>query len=177
MVDSGIADGDISRVGEIAKYYPDFIRINVPLNYLEGMVYSKNKQLLIDGWDSLKPLKIGINRGIKFAEKGASGMDVEMVNSFSSLFQILDRDRVDVIIAPRIIGQYQLIKLGLKDITAIEPPVIRLKQYHYLNKRHKVLATRLETVLKEMEESGEIEAIRSVYMQELVDGIIRAEPE
>ena len=42
-----------------------------------------------------------------------------------------------------------------------------------LKKRHDKLAFRLEVVLKEMKDSGEIAAIRSAYVDELNRGIIR----
>ena len=88
---------------------------------------------------------------------------------------MLDKDRVDVIISPRVVGLFQLNKLALTNIHAIDPPIVRLNQYHYLHKRHAILAPRLETVLKEMKESGEIEAIRSRFVKELKQSIIRTD--
>lgn len=151
-VSSGESDGEISRVGAIAKLYPELIKIKIPVNFLEGMVFSKNPDISVTDWSSISKYKIGINRGIKFAEKGTKGMNVQLVSSFSSLFQMLDKDRVDVIVSPRIIGLFQITRLKLKGISAIEPPLVKLNQYHYLHKRHSELATRLEVILKEMKD-------------------------
>jgi len=173
IVGSGLSDGEISRVAAIGKIYPELIRVSVPVNHLEGMVYSKNKDLIINGWESLEPYKIGIGRGIRFAEMGTNGMNVLKVNGFTSLFQMLGKNRVDVIVAPKIVGLYQIASFGTEDVVANEPPVIKLNQYHYLNKKHKKLALRLEKVLKEMQEEGKIDAIRAAYVNELEQGQIR----
>lgn len=99
-------------------------------------------------------------------------MNVLFVNSFSSLFKVLELDRVDVVVSPRVIGLVQILKQDLKDVIVNEPPLTRLNQYHYLHKRHSKLAVRLESVLKKMKESGEIDRIRSKYIQDLKQGII-----
>ena len=172
IANSGKSDGEISRIGSIAKKYPNLIQVKIPVNYIEGMVFKKNKSLTINHWDDLRPLKIGVNRGIIFTVNGTKGMNVQFVNSFSSLFQMLDIERVDVIVSPRVIGLVQILKQDLKDIIINEPPLTRLNQYHYLHKRHSKLAARLESVLKKMKESGEIARIRSTYIQDLNQGII-----
>lgn len=173
IVGSGLSDGEISRVSAIGKIYPELIKVSVPVNYLEGMVYSKNKNLIINGWESLEPYKIGVGRGIKFAEMGTNGMNVLKVNGFTSLFKMLEKNRVDVIVAPRVIGLYQIASSGIEGVIANEPPVIKLNQYHYLNKKHKKLALQLEKVLKGMQEEGKIDAIRAAYVNELEQGQIR----
>lgn len=172
-VTSGASDGEVSRVGAIAKLYPELIKVKIPVNYIEGMVFSKKPNLTINGWESLSTYKIGVNRGIKFSEKGTQGMNVTLVSSFSSLFKILDKNRVDIVISPRIIGLFQLAKLKLKGITINEPPIVKLNQFHYLNKKHAKLASRLEIVLKNMQMKGEITAIRKSFVDELNKGIIR----
>lgn len=169
---SGQADGEISRVDSIAKMYPDLIQVKIPVNYVEGIAISKNKTLPIKSWNSLRPYRIGINNGIIFTVNGTRGMDVEYVNSFSSLFHMLEKERVDVIVSPRLVGLSLMIKNDLKGLVFNEPPVARLNQYHYLHKRHAKLATRLEGVLRKMKKNGEIDRIRSRYLNDLKQGIL-----
>lgn len=172
MSSSGKVDGEISRIGFIEKKHPNLIKIKIPINIVEGMAISRNKSLLINNWDSLRPFKIGVNRGTIFSVNGTMGMNVVSVNSFTSLFQMLEKDRLDVIVSPLTTGLVQIFKQDLKDIIINEPPLTRLSLYHYLHKRHFKLAVRLESVLKKMKESGEIAHIRSAYIQDLKQGII-----
>lgn len=174
IASSGKSDGEISRIGSIAKKYPNLIKVKIPVNYIEGMAFIKNKSIIIKSWDDLMPLKVGVNRGIIFTVNGTKGMNVQFVNSFSSLFQMLDIERVDVIISPRVIGLVQILKQDFKNVIINEPPLTRLNQYHYLHKRHSKLAARLESVLKRMKESGEIALIRSTYIEDLKKGIIHS---
>lgn len=173
MSSTGKSDGEISRLSTVAKNYPQLIQVKIPVNYIEGMAFSKNKYLDIKSWESLRPYKIGVNRGVLFSEKGTKGMDVEFVNSFSALFQMLNKNRVDVIVSPRTIGLVQIYKQNLKGIIINEPPLIEFKLYHYLNKRHSKLAMRLESVLKKMEENGEIKQIQNKYIEDLKKGIVQ----
>lgn len=173
IASSGESDGEISRVNIVTKHHPDLIQIKIPVNHLEGMAITKNKTIHVDNWDSLRPYKIGVARGILFAEKGTKGMNVQLVNGFPALFQMLNKNRVDVIVAPREIALFQTIQQDLDGIIINEPPLTRLNQYHYLHKRHSKLATRLEAVLTKMQESGEIERIRSDFIKDKKLGIIR----
>ena len=172
LAGTGKSDGEISRTGTIAKKYPDLIQVKIPVNHVDGMAFTKNKTLQIKNWESLRPLKIGINRGMIFSVNATKGMNVEVVNNFPALFKMLDLERVDVIISTRAIGLYLNIKQDLKNIVINEPPLITFNLYHFLHKRHSKLATRLEAVLKKMKESGEIDRIRSNYIQDLKKGII-----
>lgn len=174
MASSGQSDGEISRIGVVAKKYPNLIQIKIPINQINGVAFTKHKPIQINGWESLRPYKIGINRGVIFSVMGTRGMNVTYVNSFSSLFKMLDKDRVDVIVCPWSTGLFLMRKYNLKDIIINEPSLTRLNLYHYLNKRHAKLARRLEVVLQKMQESGEIAYIRSRYINDLKRGIIHS---
>ena len=176
IANKGNSDGEISRIGSITELYPELVRVNVPINYLEGMVYSKNP-VNVSSWDSLNPFTIGIHEGMVFARQRTMGMDVQSVNNFPSLFKMLNINRIDVAISPRVIGLYYMIDLGLKELIANEPPIARFNLYHYLHKRHLSLVPQLEAILKNMEKRGEIDAIRSSYIDELKQGIIQHKPQ
>lgn len=174
MASSGQSDGEISRIAAVAKKYPNLIQIKIPINQINGVAFTKHNPIQVNGWESLKPYKIGINRGVIFSVMGTRGMNVTYVNSFASLFQMLDKERVDVIVCPWSTGLVLMMKYNLKDIIINEPSLTRLNLYHYLNKRHAKLARRLEVVLQKMQESGEISYIRSRYINDLKRGIIHS---
>lgn len=161
----GESDGEISRISTVAKNYPDLIQIEIPVNYLEGMAFTINNNININKWDDLKPYRVGLHKGVLFSEDNTKGMNIQFVNSFSALFQLLIKDRVDVIISPRSVGLYEIAKQNLKGVVINEPPLTHLNLFHYLHKRHDKLAIRLEAVLQQMEENGEIKRIRSTYIQ------------
>lgn len=101
LANQGEVAGEIQRIDGIAANYPNLIQVYPPINYIEGVVFSKSVAFEIDGWESLRPYRIGIIRGIKFAERNTVGMNVLQASVYSALFKMLDRKRFDIIVSPR----------------------------------------------------------------------------
>ncbi len=87
-------------------------------------------------------------------------MKVEKVSTNTQLFIKLDAGRNDVVVTSRLEGQLVINELGYHDIQAVEPPLARIGLYHFLHKKNKALVPQIEKVLKEMETSGRLAAIR-----------------
>ncbi len=75
---SGSADGEVQRIDGISRNFPNLLQVPIPINYIQGAVFSKNNALKLRGWHSLRTFKIGLVKGIIFAEKGTRGMQVLM---------------------------------------------------------------------------------------------------
>ena len=165
----GRTDGEVLRISGASAEYPNLIQVPIPISFLEGMVFSKRIDFPVKGWASLKPYKVGIRRGIKFAENGLKGMEPMVVNSNKQLFLLLDIDRVDVIVLARLTG---LATLKQSDefknsvIKPLEPPIISHPFYHYLHIDHEQLVPKILAVFREMEKEGWIERARQQYIEE-----------
>jgi hypothetical protein len=70
-----------------------------------------------------------------------------------------------------VVGQLEsetlVTKFGLRDLCRVAEPVIVTPLYHSLNARHAQLAARVERVLQEMSEQGEIRRIWSSENQRM----------
>jgi len=165
---SGLLDGDIHRIIGLENLYPNLIRVPVPINAIEGMVFSKTKGLKIDSWDDLKYFSIGLRIGAKFAEAGSQGMNVYPVTTNDQVFKMLDRGRTEVVVSTRIEGLLTSKKLGLANIYPIEPAIVNLKLYHYVHKKNKALIPELTRILKTMEKEGRILEIKKSAIVELL---------
>jgi len=165
---SGLLDGDIHRIIGLENLYPNLIRVPVPINAIEGMVFSKTKGLKIDSWDHLKYFSIGLRIGAKFAEAGSQGMNVYPVTTNDQVFKMLDRGRTEVVVSTRIEGLLTSKKLGLANIYPIEPAIVNLKLYHYVHKKNKALIPELTRILKTMEKEGRILEIKKSAIVELL---------
>lgn len=172
LADAGITDGELSRIEASIEYCSNLIMVKTPVNFIDGVVFSKSATVEVNGWKSLQPYLIGINKGTIFAEQGTKGMNIQFASSFKSLFKMLDKDRVDLIVAPKSIGLYQIAKHRLQGIVVNQPRLVRLNLYHFLHRRHAGLAIELEEVLKRMHDNGQIEAIRNQFIAELEQGLI-----
>ena len=168
IANSGVLDGDIHRIIGLENMYPNLIRVPVPINAIEGMVFSSNKGLIINSWEDLKSFSIGLRIGAKFAEFGTKGMDVSAVPTNDQVFNMLDKGRTDVVVSTRIEGLLVSKKLWLANIYPIEPAIVTLKLYHYVHKKNKALIPGLTHILKIMEEEGRIREIKTTAIVELL---------
>ncbi len=168
LADSGRADGDVQRIDGLGKQYPNLIQLYPPINYFEANAFAANLDIHIDDWNSLRPHRIGLIRGIKFAELNTQGMDRELVGDYPALFRMLRNKRFDVALSPRLNGIYQLKRLNISGIKTIEPPIARFDLYHYVHRRLVNLAPNLEAVFRDMHDSGELIGIRQRVVAELL---------
>jgi len=161
LANSGKVDGEVQRINGISASYTDLIQVHPAINYIEGTVFSLQKKFTISGWDSLKPYRIGYIRGIKFAEQNTKNMDSLAVSDYTRLFEMLRKERFEIIVSPRINGLYQLKQQGIENILELKPAIMRFDLFHYLHKKHANLVPKISAVFAEMAKSGELEKIRN----------------
>lgn len=157
---SGETDGELYRKIDIDKSYPQLIRVPVPLQTYEIVVFTKAEPFKIDGWESLRPYKIGFVKGIKIIEEKTVGMHAESVATMHQAFTKLDRGRSDLVLANRVTGLASLRAHQFRDVKVLLPPLASFFVYHYLNKKHEALVPKLTEVLKSMEHERTLQRIK-----------------
>lgn len=168
MSNAGKTDGEIARIKKITEQYPNLVRVPVVINFVEGIAYSKNSSLKITSWDDLRPYSIAIAKGAKFIETGTEGMNRVMVEGFVEAFELLEQDKVDIVVAPKTSGLYIVRKKRFHDISAVGSVLQKLDLYHFVHKKNADIVPKLTPVLESMKESGEISYIRSTYLNRLL---------
>jgi len=161
-------DGELHRIIGMEKRFPNLVRVPVFIYLLEGMVVSKKINFEVKGWESLKPYTIAVRRGIAFTVNGTAKMDRVILNSNEHLFQMLDNDRIDIIVLSRINALKYLKTQKASKSGILEPPVQVYEMYHYLHKKNNYLVPKLTRVLKDMQTEGLIQKIRNDYLKGLL---------
>jgi ABC-type amino acid transport substrate-binding protein len=166
----GTVDGDLMRIMKVQEVAPRLIRLSPHANLIEGVVYSKNPDLKVEGWDTLKDYRIGARRGIQWSDDATKGYkSVEAIHDNESLMKMLNSDRVDLVLTARFIGMVHLKKLNLdKVIHLIHPPLATFRLYNYLHIKHRNLAPIIEDLLAKMYVSGELQKLRERFQQEVI---------
>jgi len=159
IANSGAVDGELSRVANVEKKFTSLIPVKIPVNFIEGVVLSKDSPVNVDGWKSIKQYRIAIRRGVVFSKNGTVGMDVQVLNSWKATLYALRSQRVDVTVIPKTVALDLLNKNQLDSIIINEPPIIILPLFHYLHKKNSALIPQLEKVLEKMQADGSIETI------------------
>ena len=135
------------------------VRVPEKVFDFEFLVYAKRADLEISGWQSLDPYVVGIVNGWKIVERNTTGARlVTRANDYEQLFDLLQRDRVDVAVLDRVMGGWKLQQLGF-DIAAIEPPILRSPMFVYVHESRAELVPRIASVVAQMKTDGSFAAI------------------
>lgn len=161
-VEQALDDGNFLRIQGLEKKFPHLIRVPEKIIDVKFVIFSKQKNLKTPDWKSLEPYHVGYVRGWQIAEEQIKqAREITVVENRTSLFKVLESNRIELAFA-ELYGGYYLIKtLGLTDINIAEPPLATREMFLYLNKRHEKLVPRLTAALKEMKRDGSYEAIFS----------------
>jgi len=158
--DAGLTDGEVHRIREIEAEHPRLIRIEVPINSVEGMALSCDGPVNTTDSDVFRKYRIGIKIGTIYAERLTEGMpSVTKLLSEDKLMDLLVAKRLDVVIGDRPWAERQTDMPGHECVRINEPPLVRIPLYHYLHIRHAELVPDLTRVLREMKESGEMDRV------------------
>lgn len=173
---SGRLDGEVHRNPRVQEQYPSLIMLRPAINYIEPAVFSKNFRFSVQGWSSIKDYNIGIVRGVGTSEDGTRGMQrVLTATSIEQLMQMLATDRIDVAISDVFSGLVVVKDLGQEEqIKVLVPPLQRNDIYHFLHEKHRDLVPKVERVLREMQSSGELEALRRQIVDRYLAQVERA---
>ena len=156
----GIDDGELTRIKGIDKTYTNLIRVPEKVIDWDFVAFSKNPNITIHGWESLKNYNIGHIRGWKILETNTAGFPyVESVRNSDVLFSMLEKDRIDIALFSRWIGKAILKQKNLRGIYVLEPPLASREMYIYLNKKHAALVPIISQALNSIKQSGEYDRL------------------
>ncbi|MCG8493307.1 MAG: transporter substrate-binding domain-containing protein, partial [Sneathiellales bacterium] len=135
---SGETDGEALRVYEVGEIYKTLKRVPTPIVTFRGFAYTINGEVLND-WASLKNKRVGIIRGIVWAENNLKGPNIVLSDNVEQLIDKLLKGGIDVAVAVHFSVEHELSKR--KDLPKVSrgEPLIEFKGYHYLNEKHEHL--------------------------------------
>ena len=165
----GEVSAELQRIDGISARYENLVQVPIPINLIQGVVFSRKYRFPVTGWHSLRPYRIGIVKGILFAEVNTYGMEVEVFNSYPELVDALDQDTVDVAVMPRVEGLSILQGMQRDDIGEMEGILETLFLYHYVHKSRSELVEQLSPVLKNMLQTGETRRLREAAHARLLE--------
>ncbi|MET3131352.1 polar amino acid transport system substrate-binding protein [Oxalobacteraceae bacterium GrIS 1.11] len=163
---SGIDDGDVSRVLGIDSTYRNLVRVPETVMYYQMVAFSRRPRFTVRGGDGLQAYDVGILTGWKILERTIVGSrSLVKLETGHQLFAMLDKDRIDVAVIEKLEGLHFIQSMGLKDIEIMDAPVAEGDWYLYLNKKHAALAPVLAAELRKMKLDGSY--------QRIFDGVMR----
>lgn len=160
---TGKVTGELARMEGIDKKYSNLVRVPVPIYYIYISIFTKHIDFEPEGWKNLDKYSIGILRGIKAVEENTRELNIISVSNSISLFRMLDKERVDLVIFIMADGQ-DIIQNNpeFKNIKILQPYLIKIPLYHYIHKSNGELIEQVKEELMLMEERGRIDEILNI---------------
>ncbi|MBN1118757.1 MAG: transporter substrate-binding domain-containing protein [Bacteroidales bacterium] len=165
LVNNGTYDGEGGRIVEIdTAKYPNLVKVNESIFDVSLAAYSMNKDLNITGWNSFKKypnLLIGIvNGSIESEVEISEHVDnnrIILANNTEQGFKMLAANRIDVFIdVNEYIMFFMQIHPEYKEMGIVNSGIIKTyNAYPYVNKKYSDLVPKIDSVLKELKNSGE----------------------
>jgi len=164
--DVGIDDGEYARIAGLSDRYKNLIIVNEKLIDFAFTAFSKNSSIRIEDWDSLKNFHVAFIRGWKIYEKNVKiSKSKILVASEEELFQLVEQDRVDIVLYELLRGFDFMKKQNIKGIVNLNNPLSVRGMFLYVNKKHELIVPKLENALRTMKANGEYDKIINSFLQ------------
>jgi len=160
--DSGQIDGEVLRIANIDKIYPNLIAIPLPLSHFVGMAFTINAPADVTDATDILTARVAIHSGMVWQEKfidHGPGFYTR-VNNDESLFKLLIADRVDYVLLARS-SETELANTtyAKHNIVPVSPPITQSSLFHYVHRKHQYLVPLITRQLKKMRASGELASL------------------
>lgn len=164
---SGQLDGELSRVAGIEVEFENLVAVPVPVNINEAYAFSKRKDIKTSDWESLRPYRLACVLGVQVIKLSLleRGIPCDYVATHQQTLKMLQLERVDIALMPRVNALSALKSANITDIEIAGGPLITLNLYHYLHKKNAKIIPHISAALKKMEASGRIREIRQNYLE------------
>lgn len=162
-------DGDAFRVANIKAIAPSSTTnleiLTESVVDIDFHIFTKNKKIIATNWDDLKNLKVGFRRGAKILEKNVPGKPILLPDT-NRLFQMLNTDRLDVVIEHSIVGEGFVRSGKFPGVFKLDNSLVSVSGYPLLHKRHESYMIPLATTLRSMKKDGSYIQIEQLVTQE-----------
>jgi len=159
------------RARDAIEDYPNLMCLPTPILVGKVVAFTLNPRITITDREDLRGRPVGVVRGELVADKlaQATGAKVEMVGAYESLFEMLQRGRVDAVLLNARLGALLLRQYGIEG-WSMSPPLQRSYYYHVINKMYApLLAEKLDDAFREMILDGTMKTLAGKYASMIPD--------
>jgi hypothetical protein len=168
---AGLLDGAVRGIADRARDDSSLAQDSPPIYYIEPAMFTMTLRFEVRGWQSIKNCSIGIVRGGGSSEAGTLGMSRGRGRGRSrELIRMLDAGCSDPLVTDLFSGRVAVMRMSPEAcIHPLSPPIERLQIYHHRHERHRDLAERVAAVIRGLDATGELAALRERLVREVLD--------
>lgn len=166
-LNQGLDDAILSRVAGLEKIYPNIIQLNEVAVEWRFVAFTKRNDMQIRSWDDFEPYDVAHVTGWKIFEQNIRKYrSLIRVHKARQLFQLLNANRVDVVVYALRPGKWLIKNLGIKNVHALKPDLASKKKYFYVHKRHRERIPEADSILKQFKEEGIYNQLYNMTMKD-----------
>nr|WP_315227584.1 transporter substrate-binding domain-containing protein [uncultured Albidiferax sp.] len=167
MANEGSLDGELMRIVDVGKNFPDLVLVPTPVVMADVALYSMDEAVAKLPRAEQRKRKVGLTRGTLMLVKHSQGMDVIDTQSISTAFEMLANRRFDMTMLIFLDAEPEIARKGIKDVYRRPHYWASEPLYFYLNKKHAALVPRIDAALVGMQKEGVIKKIFRDKLAEL----------
>jgi polar amino acid transport system substrate-binding protein len=150
----GTLDGDLFRVEGLSAHFPNLIQSGEPIFKSFYSAFSVKTIEGFTGLNSLSNYRIGIVRGHKILENHTEGMNRQLVNNATELFERLEIGSFDIVLMNKMGAESVLKELNITSVNALEPPILTRNIHFYMHRSHEDVLAQIDQALRQMKQDG-----------------------
>lgn len=163
---AGNFDGEISRIGALAKRYPMLKRVAVSHHLMGNYAFVRMADRDVISPAGIRNYTIGLVNGIVANKRFTEGMTRTFLNDVDHLFIMLEKRRVDVAMTSGLTGRISILQnFSADDFFMYPEPLVQNPLYHYLHERKAYLLPVINAELEKMKRAGEFDTIREDFIR------------
>lgn len=152
---SGIEDGDLSRIAGMEKKYPDLVRIPEKLISMDFVAFSRQPKPAEASWTILAQFKVGFIKGWKIFENNLlPATQITTVDNPEQLLRLLEKNRIEIALYDRWMGTAMAKQMQIHNVRVVEPPLASREMFIYLHKRHTDKVPAIAAALRAIKTEG-----------------------
>ena len=157
---NGVTDGELIRSWRAGLLYENLVRVEIPVVTDEMAAYSIDVKGPIASPEALMGFTIGFRRGSTIPTKITEDMTRIQFDSLEQDIKLLESKRIDIMLYFRIPATVAIRKnYSQSKIRKFSESFIEVPLYHYLHKRNRHLAPKIQKALRRLVSSGERDKI------------------
>lgn len=158
----GRLDGESLRIRDLSYKHPELLLVPVPIATVQVLGYVRKAGPKPRDDEALLALRLGYPRGVVLVERWLSYATRKVeASTRTDLLRLLRAEVIDVALLPSAAGLPELEPDDMTGLVRLPTPFHMTPLYALLHERHRALLPRLAAVLRDMEDSGESNKLRS----------------
>src|SRR5579859_6204842 len=166
LANRGEVDAEAARVPDAMGGMGQLIAVPEPLGRGDAYVYTTGAQLPVDGWESLRGLRLCVMVGDLITMKRTETMTREISHDGASQFRMLAKGRCEAAISDGA-AWLMIDRQHLGHFRMMEKPLQSFPIYHYVNRRHSDLVQPLAEAFRALKSEGFSDALLAPYLTQV----------